>query len=121
LSSSKLNHLAVREFRAYGEAGSYVSTGTDVQAQAIFAGRRPADDLAGWGYEDEALWGALRTAAGVERIASEQGRYHDYYEAFARAVRDGGPPPVTAAEAIATLAVLDAARASAAEGRVVAV
>jgi predicted dehydrogenase len=35
LSCSKLNHLAVREFRAYGEAGSYVSSGTDVQAQGI--------------------------------------------------------------------------------------
>jgi predicted dehydrogenase len=119
LSSSKLNHLAVREFRAYGESGCYVSSGTDVQAQAIFAGRRPADDLAGWGYEDEALWGTLRTAAGVERVASEQGRYHDYYEEFARAVRTGAPPPVTAVEAIATLAVLDAARASAFESRVV--
>lgn len=120
LSASKLNYLAVREFRAYGEAGSYVSSGTDVQAQAIFAGLRPADDLAGWGYEKPEFWGALRTAAGTERIPSEQGRYHDYYEAFAKAVREGGKPPVTAEEAIQTLAVLDAARTSATEGRVVA-
>jgi predicted dehydrogenase len=120
LSASKLNHLAAKEFRAYGEAGSYVSSGTDVQAQAIFAGRRPADDLAAWGYESVDLWGTLRTAAGVERIPSEQGRYHAYYEAFARAVREGSAPPVTAEEAIQTLAVLDAARISAAEGRTVA-
>ena len=119
LSTSKLNHLAVRELRAYGAAGSYVSSGTDVQAQAIFAGRRPADDLAGWGYETPEYWGTLRTAAGQERVPSEQGRYHDFYEAFAAAVRDGSAPPVTAAEAVATLAVLDAARVSAAENRVV--
>lgn len=119
VSASKLNRLAARDFRAYGENGSYVSSGTDVQAQAIFAGRRPADDPEGWGYEDEAHWGTLRTASGEARVPSEQGRYHDYYEAFARAVRDGTPPPVTAEEAIATLAVLDAARASAAEGRTV--
>jgi predicted dehydrogenase len=119
LSSSKLNRLAVRELRAYGEAGSYVSSGTDVQAQAIFAGLRPADDLAGWGFEKPEFWGTLRTAAGPERIASEQGRYHDFYEAFAKAVRDGGPPPVTAEEAIRTLVVLDAARLSGAENRVV--
>ena len=37
LSASKLNHLQVRELRAYGDEGSYVSSGTDVQAQAIFA------------------------------------------------------------------------------------
>ena len=119
-SASKLNHLAVKEFRAYGGAGGYVSSGTDVQAQAIFAGLRPADDLAAWGYESPDLWGTLRTAAGAERIPSEQGRYHGYYEAFARAVRDRSTPPVTAEEAIETLAVLDAARISAVEGRTVA-
>lgn len=121
LSSSKLNRLVVRELRAYGEAGSYVSSGTDVQAQAIFAGLRPSDDLAGWGFEQPELWGTLRTEAGAERIPSAQGRYHDYYEAFARAVRDGSAPPVTAEEAIQTLAVLDAARISAVEDRVVSV
>jgi predicted dehydrogenase len=63
----------------------------------------------------------LRTAAGNERIPSEQGRYHDYYEAFAKALREGGPPPVSAEEAIATIAVLDAARVSAAEARVVSI
>lgn len=113
LSASKLNHLAVKEYRAYGEAGCYVSSGTDVQAQAIFAGCRPVDDLERWGYEDEALWGALHPASGVERIASEQGRYHDYYEAFARAVLEGVPAPVTAAEAVATLAPCSTPLASA--------
>ena len=120
LSASKVNYLNVRELRAYGAEGSYVSTGSDVQAQAIFAGLRPADDLAGWGYEQEDLWGTLRTAAGVERIPSEQGRYHDYYTAFAKAVREGSLPPVTAEEGIQTLEVLDAAFLSAKEGRVVA-
>lgn len=120
LSASKLNGLAVREFRAYGDGGSYVSSGTDVQAQAIFAGLRPADDPAGWGYERRPLWGTLRAAAGAEPVPSEQGRYHDYYTEFARAVREHGAPPATAVEAIQTLAVLDAARQSASEGRVVA-
>ena len=119
LSSSKLNHFIEKEYRAYGELGCYVSSGTDVQAQAIFAGRRPVDDLANWGYEEKSRLGHLHTAAGVEEIASEQGRYHDYYEAFAHAVRVGSPPPVRAREAVATLAVLDAARVSAIEARVV--
>lgn len=119
LSASKLNRLAVRSFRAYGEEGSYEQSGTDVQAQAIFAGRRPLDDLAAWGYETEQLWGTLRTASGAERIPSEQGRYHDYYEGFAQAVAEGTSPPVTAAEAAEVIAVLDAARVSAADGRTV--
>ena len=119
LSASKLNYFVEKEYRAYGELGAYVSSGTDVQAQAIFAGRRPVDDLAAWGYEEKSRFGHLHTATGIEEIASEQGRYHDYYEAFAEAVRSSGAPPVTALEAAATLEVLDAARISAAEARVV--
>ena len=89
----------------------------DLQAQDIFAGKRPADHPDTWGYEPEANWGTLSTAEGAERVPSEQGRYHDYYAAFAAAVRDGTPPPVTAETGARTLAILDAARQSAAEGR----
>jgi len=122
LCASKINRLQTKEFIVYAEKGSYVSSATDVQAQAIFAGKRPIDDPAGWGYEREELWGRLRTTTGIdERIPSEQGRYHDYYTAFARAVREGTPAPVTAEEAILTLQVLDAAYISAREGRVVAI
>ena len=68
------------------DGGSYVSSGTDAQAQAIFAGRRPVDDLAGWSYERQELWGTLRTGGNAERVPSEQGRYH-------------GPSPVPCATA----------------------
>jgi predicted dehydrogenase len=50
---------------------------------------------------------------------SAQGRYHDFYTQFVAAVRGDGPQPVRASEGIATLAVLDAARASAEMGRTV--
>ena len=119
ISASKLNRLNVREFRAYGDGGSYVASGTDVQAQAIFAGKRPAGDLEGWGYDRKEFWGTLRTASSEELVPSEQGRYHDYYEAFASAVLKGGLPPVTAEEAVHTLVVLDAARESAMKGRTI--
>lgn len=117
ISASKLNRLNVRELRAYGEAGSYVSQSTDIQAQQLFAGKRPADDSTTWGYEPETHWGTLRTAAGSEVIRAAQGRYHDYYDIFAAAVRNGTPPPVTAEVGARTLAVLDAARQSAQENR----
>jgi predicted dehydrogenase len=120
VSSSKLNHLDERELRVYGENGSYVSRSTDVQAESIFAGLRPVDDPAGWGHEPESVWGTLRTAEGARQVPAEQGSYVRYYEQFAEAVRTGGPPPVSAAEAVETLAVLDAARLSAATGQLVA-
>lgn len=117
VSASKLNHVDAREFRAYGDLGAYVSSTVDIQAQDIFAGRRPIHDLSAWGFEPEANWGTLFTAGGRQTVPSEQGRYHDYYEAFERAVRTGVAPPVTAAEGTRTLAVLDAARESARDGR----
>ena len=61
----------------------------------------------------------LRTAAGATRVPSERGAYQDYYAQFAAAARGEGPWPVPAEEGVRTLEVLDAARASAVEGRVV--
>lgn len=119
LSSTKTCYLNAREWRLYGEEGSFVSLGTDVQAQAIFAGKRPADNLSEWGYEQPDRWGVLRTAEGETRVESEQGRYHAYYEAFAEAFRTGSPPPVTTEQAIRTLEVLDAAMLSAERGELV--
>jgi predicted dehydrogenase len=119
VSSSKVNRLESRELRVLGSLGSYVSTQTDVQAQAIFAGLRPVDDPRGWGYELPERWGTLSTARGVQRVPSAQGSYADYYSRFAAAVAGTGPQPVPAAEAVGTLAVLDAARISAAEGTTV--
>jgi predicted dehydrogenase len=116
VESSKINHVSVRELRAYGTSGSYRATGTDVQAQAIFAGRRPADDLEGWGYDAEENWGRLATAGGERRVPSEQGRYHDLYSQFAAAARGEDVQPVPAGEGIRTLAILDAARLSAEQG-----
>lgn len=91
------------------------------QRRAVFAGRRPVEDGDAWGYEAEERWGVLRTAAGERRVPSERGAYQDFYSQFARAVRGDGPMPVTGAEAILTLEVLDAARLSDLEGRAVTV
>lgn len=119
VSACKLNFIDDRELRVIGEKGSYVSKTIDIQAQDIFAGRRPVDDPVAWGYEPEANWGTLRTAEGARVIPSEQGRYHDYYTAFARAVHDRTSPPVTAEQGAKTLAVLDAARESARIGKTI--
>jgi predicted dehydrogenase len=118
-SSSKLNRLQEREFRAYGSAGSYVARGTDVQAQAIFAGERPTAPGHDWGYERPERWGHLHLATGTTTVPSEQGAYQDYYSQFAAAMRGEAAFPVPGAEAVHTLAVLDAARTSAVEGRIV--
>ena len=119
LSASKINYLEDRELRAYGSAGSYVAHGADVQAQAVFAGRRPVDEGDTWGYDAPEHWGTLHTAAGSRQVPSERGAYQDYYTRFAAALRGDGDFPVPAEQAVHTLEVLDAARLSAAENRVV--
>ncbi len=121
LSACKRNYIDDRELRAIGELGSYVSKTIDIQAQDIFAGKRPIDDLAAWGYEPQENWGTLATADGKRIVPSKQGRYHDYYAAFAQSVATGAPAPVTAETGARTLAVLDAARQSALEGKTITV
>lgn len=113
INASKCNNLNLRELRAYGAKGSFTSHATDVQAQQLFAGKRPADAPESWGYEPETSWPILRVGHGDEKLPAEQGRYHDYYAAFARAVKHGTAPPVSAGQAACTIAVLDAARLSA--------
>lgn len=119
VAAGKLNKNVEKSWRAYGSEGSYVASGSDVQTAALVSGRRPIDEGPAWGYEDESLWGVISTSAGREPVPSARGAYQDYYSAFAAAVRGEGPLPVTAEEGAAVLDVLDAARTSAAEQRVV--
>ncbi|WP_026928159.1 Gfo/Idh/MocA family protein [Granulicoccus phenolivorans] len=117
--AGKANHARGRELRVYAEAGSYRSTMGDVQTEAILAGRRPVLEGDRWGYADEAEWGTLSTAGGVDRVPSSRGAYQDFYSEFARAVAGEGDLPVTGAEAVRTLRVLDAAQLSDSTGQAV--
>ena len=119
VESSKTNGMVAKEFRVYAENGGYYVNSTDVQAQQIFAGKRPVNDRENWGFEPEANWGTLTCKGNRATIPASQGAYFHYYEAFLEACQNGVAAPVTPAEAIETLAVLDAALRSAAENRVV--
>ncbi len=119
LSSTKTRRLTHRELRILGTEGSYVSEQSDVQANATFAGQRPSDSPTSWGYEIEERWGTLFTSTGTSRVPSVQGAYQQYYEQFVRAIEGRDEHPVTGTDALETLKVLDAARKSDLELRVV--
>ena len=104
-------------FRALGTDAAYVKRGLDVQEDALRAGARPGDP--GFGLEPRAAWGLLGGEEDAAPVETQPGRYVEFYERMERAIRAGEPPPVPLAAGIATLRVIEAARASAAERAVI--
>ncbi|MGW5214094.1 Gfo/Idh/MocA family oxidoreductase [Streptomyces sp. NPDC004051] len=108
-------------FRVLGSKAGYVKHGLDPQEAALRDGLRPgAGAGAGWGAEPEELWGRVGSGespvtGGGSPEPTLPGDYPAYYTAVAKALREGGPNPVTAREAAAALDVLEAARRSADE------
>lgn len=106
--------------RVLGSHAAFVHDALDGQEAALRAGADPASPA--FGAEPPARWGRLMRgeADGLgEPVPAEPGRWPAFYAGVAATLRDGDPPPTSAQEAVAGLEVLDAARASAAEGRVV--
>lgn len=104
-------------FRVLGSAGAFVVDGLDGQEAALRDGRTPAD--AGWGEVPQAEWGRLGTPETTAAVPSRPGAWQEFYVRWRDALRGEGPVPVDPAETVAVLRVLEAARASAREARVV--
>ncbi len=104
-------------FRVLGSRAAYVKTGLDVQEAVLRAGGRPGS--ADWGEEPPERWGRLGAGDAWEPVPTERGDYPAFYAAIAAALRDGAPPPVDPADAVAVLEIIEAARRSAAERTVV--
>jgi predicted dehydrogenase len=104
--------------RVLASRGGYVVWELDGQEAALRAGARP-EPGSDWGAEPPQRWGELVRGETREPVPSQPGRWPDFYAALERALREGGPPPVDPADAVAGLAVLDAARESAARGTAV--
>jgi predicted dehydrogenase len=100
-----------------GSKGAYVKHGIDPQEEALLAGGTPG--TAGWGEEPESSWGRVGAGDDVHLQRSEPGNYLKFYEGVVHAIRDGAAPPVTTEQGIAMMELLDAARLSAREHRVV--
>ena len=108
--------------RVSGARGVYERFGLDPQEEALRAGMRPGDP--GWGEEPESAWGRLSAAVDGrsidERIRPERGAYEEFYARMRDAIRRGDDPPVSAADGVAVMELIEAARTSGRERRVVA-
>lgn len=105
--------------RAAGTSGSYLIADADGQEARLRSGGSPAAAGRRWGVEPPERWGRLLRGSTAEPVPSARGAWDLFYPAFAAAVRGTQPVPVDPWDAVATAAVLDAARASARTRQVV--
>lgn len=106
-------------FRLLGSRAAYVKWGMDPQEAKLRDGQSP--DAPGFGDDPEGHWGTLGAGEESRPVPTERGAYRRFYEGVVDALRGVAPPPVDPHDAIATLAVIEAARRSSAEQRVMAV
>jgi len=106
-------------FAMHGTKGSFIKHGLDPQEEQLKAGLHPGDP--GYGLEAGRLHGIVTMPdGGRDRIATETGRYVDFYDGMAAAIADGAPVPVDPGDARLGLRIIEAARQSAGERRCVA-
>jgi scyllo-inositol 2-dehydrogenase (NADP+) len=105
----------------HGTEGSFVKYGIDPQEDQLKAGVLPAD--AAYGYDAPACYGTLvsggQDATHTETIETLRGDYRGFFDALACAIRDGAEPPVSPAENLHTIRILEAAYRSNAENSVI--
>ncbi|HUG41089.1 MAG TPA: Gfo/Idh/MocA family oxidoreductase [Longimicrobiales bacterium] len=112
-----MNGIAARpgpRFRVLGSRAAWVREGLDVQESQLRAGTDPRSP--GFGVEPPAQWGQLEDGEGSRPAPAEPGAWVAFYAGLRRAVRDGAPPPVDPADAVAGLEIIEAARRQAEGG-----
>ena len=108
-------------YKVYGTKGSFIKNRSDIQEAELIAGKKP--NAPHWGEEAASDYGTLYTDHNgliTNRVVpSNTGNYGIFYEKMADAILNNGPLPTTAKEATNTIRILEAARNSAFNKRVV--
>jgi len=121
LHCSYIVREALPAYQLHGFKGSFIKQKTDVQEAELQAGGVPGTP--GWGSEPEDQKGFLHTEKDGqtirEHLSSPAGNYGDYYEGIYQALRHGATPPVTAEQGLDVIRIIEAARRSHEERKVV--
>jgi len=104
-------------FRAWGRGGALETFGLDPQEEQLGSGLRPGE--AGYGQATGQQLARLTKRGAAIPVPLPPGGYPEFYAAVAVAIRGEGEVPVAARAGLETLAVIEAARGSAAAGQVV--
>lgn len=103
--------------RVLGTKAAYIKQSADVQENVLRTGGSP--DSPGFGEDPQEQWGLLGVGTDVRPVRTERGNYRRFYELTVPWLRDRAPPPVNPDDAVMVLELIEAARTSSAEGRVV--
>lgn len=117
LHASMLVAGGSNRFTVHGDHGSLIKARIDQQETQLLGGVEPGSDA--WGVDDDPLM--VIDGEGVARSEpAERGDQTRYYAGVRDAILGRGPNPVAPIEALAVMAVIEAAAQSAREGKVVA-
>jgi len=113
-----------REARGYvihGTKGSFIKPKTNLQEEALAAGKLPVGEE--WGREDEAFWGLLHTEKDGniirEKVPTVQGNYMAYFNGIYKAIREGADVPVLPESSVEVVRIIEAAFESSNTGKVI--
>lgn len=111
LRSSYLVREAPPGYILHGRKGSFLKSKTNVQEEALAAGKMPDDPH--WGTEPESENGLLHSEINGrvvrEFITSQRGNYAEYYDGIYKALRNGAAPPVTAEDGLKVIRIIQKA------------
>jgi predicted dehydrogenase len=108
-------------YKIYGTKGCFIKQRADIQEDDLLAGKKP--NTPNWGVEAKEKWGVLSTDTegkiSTETIPSLAGNYGTFYEKMANAINHNEAVPTSAKHGAAIIRILEAARASFTEGKVI--
>lgn len=117
LWASAVAAQAGARMRVLGTKAAYTKQSADVQEAVLRAGGGPGTH--GFAEDPESQWGSLGAGTEVRAVRTERGNYQRFYELAVSWLRDGAAPPVDPDDAVVVLELIEAARISSAEGRVI--
>jgi predicted dehydrogenase len=121
LRASYFAREPVPSYILHGTKGSFLKTRADVQEATLQLGKKPVGS--DWGTEPQSEKGILHTEVDGkvirESVKSLQGNYFDYYEGVYKAIVNNQAPPVTAADGVLVMKVIEAAFRSHHEKRII--
>jgi len=109
-------------YMLYGDMGSFIKYGLDVQEEALKKGLTPLN-IENWGQEPESIWGNLNIEKDgqtiIREVESEIGVYRAYYSNIYNVITDGEELIVKPQEARNTIRIIELAIQSNREKRTV--